>query len=555
MDTNNKLRQDAHAVIIGINKYQDDKIPDLNFARADAEGIYQTLIDPELGRLPSANVILLLDEEATQRNIRSAIGTKLPRRAGENDVVYIYYAGHGSPVIDPKSRSRDGMEKYLVPADAELDDLFATGVSMNEIQTFFNRLESKQVLFFIDSCYSGEAGGRSFQNSAFRGRHILSTDFLEELAGEGRLVITACDVNEVSLEAAHLGHGLFTHYLMEGVKGIADKDRDGAVSVHELYEYVYENVSQHARKLGGSMHPIQKGSIKGKIVLTQYETEAQKQAKALHLQAQSLFDAEKFDAAYKLWQAVLKLVPEHEPANFGMAMIQGIREKAREEKRKALPPKPKALPSESSTLMKALNLMNGVKLFKKNAAPKENGAAPIRLSIADEDTALVRLEGKSIAERLRASIRVSLRTLLIAVAAALVLSAAMLYAVLHFQESGKIGVLSKYTIVIYFLENDPELSKTANEIKAGLVGYGFRDRLILPQEVSAAFLKSVAPPKGNEIRYQIDEVEAATQLKGVLKEIDLTKTFATRVAQGRDKQDAISIFLAAPSLDNPGAKN
>lgn len=77
-------RLDAHAVIIGINKYRDSKIPDLAFARADAEGIYQALTDPELGRISPDNISLLLDEEATQRNIRSAIGTKLPRRAGEN---------------------------------------------------------------------------------------------------------------------------------------------------------------------------------------------------------------------------------------------------------------------------------------------------------------------------------------------------------------------------------------------------------------------------------------------------------------------------------------
>ncbi|MGH7596913.1 MAG: caspase family protein [bacterium] len=282
MNPSSDMRQNAHAVIIGINEYQDQKIPNLTFARADAEGVYQILTDPELGRIPPDNVILLLDQEATQRNIRSAIGTKIPKRVGEQDIVYIYFAGHGSPVINPKSRSRDGMEKYLVPTDAELDDLRATGISMDEIQRFFGWIESKQVMFFIDSCYSGEAGGRTFQSPHYKGRHLLSAEFLENLASEGRLVVTACDVNEVSLETPDIGHGLFTHYLIEGLKGVADKDQDGLVTIHELYDYVYEQVSQHARKLGGSMHPIQKGSIKGKIFLTQYETAAQRQAKPLH---------------------------------------------------------------------------------------------------------------------------------------------------------------------------------------------------------------------------------------------------------------------------------
>ncbi len=329
MNLSSNLRQNAHAVIIGINEYQDQKIPNLTFARADAEGVYQILTDPELGRIPPDNVILLLDEEATQRNIRYAIGTKIPKRAGERDIVYIYFAGHGSPVMNPKSRSRDGMEKYLVPTDAEIDDLRATGISMDEIQRFFGWIESKQVMFFIDSCYSGEAGGRTFQNPQYQGRHLLSAEFLEDLASEGRLVVTACDVNEVSLETPDIGHGLFTHYLIEGLKGVADKDQDGLVTIHELYEYVFEQVSQHARKLGGSMRPIQKGSIKGKIFLTQYETAAQKQAKSLDTQAQALFHIGKFGEAYELWHQVIELVPDHEGAKQGLADIENRREEER----------------------------------------------------------------------------------------------------------------------------------------------------------------------------------------------------------------------------------
>jgi hypothetical protein len=321
MDKSSNLRNNTHAVIIGINKYQDKNIHDLDFARADAEAVYQVLTDPKLGRIPRENVILLLDDKATLRNIRVAIGTEIPRKANENDLVYIYYAGHGSPVIDPKGRSRDGMEKYLIPTDAEMEHLRATGISMDEIQKFFGWIESKQVMFFIDSCYSGEAGGRTFQQH--KTRHLsLSPEFLDRLVeGEGRLVVTACDVNEVSLETPDIGHGLFTYYLIEGLKGVADKDQDGLVDVHELYEYVYENVSKRARELGGSMHPIQKGSIKGKIFLTEYENKTYELAKSLNTQAQSFYDSDEFDKAYDLWQQVIKLVPDHEHAKTRIAAI------------------------------------------------------------------------------------------------------------------------------------------------------------------------------------------------------------------------------------------
>ena len=265
----NPTKRNAYAVVIGIDNYQDSLIPDLTFARADAEGIYQTVTNAGIVGIPPENVILLLDEEATQRNIRSAIGTKIPRRVGEHDLVYIYYAGHGSPLIDPKSGASDGMEKYLVPVDAELDDLRATGISMDEIRKFFGWIESRQVIFFIDSCYSGQAGGRTFPHPHYQTRAALTSEFLDKLSGEGRVVITACDVNEVSLEIDEIGHGVFTHYLMKGLTGLADRDRDAQVTIHELYEYVYEEVSRHARSLGGSMHPVQKGSVKGRIFLTQ----------------------------------------------------------------------------------------------------------------------------------------------------------------------------------------------------------------------------------------------------------------------------------------------
>jgi len=333
----NPYRKNAHAVIIGINHYQDDKIPNLNFARADAEGLYNILIDPELGRISPDNVILLVDEQATQRNIRSAIGNKIARRADENDMVCIYYAGHGAPVINPKSRSNDGMEKYLVPSDAELDDLRATGISMDDIQRFFGWIESRQLLFFIDSCYSGQAGGRTFDHPLYQKRASLLTDeFLDEIASEGRVVITACDVNELSLETPGMGHGLFTYYLIEGLKGKADMDKDGLVTIHELYEFLTENVKRHALELGGSMHPIIKGSIKGKIFLSQYETEAQKQAKRFHVKAQSHYDAKQYKEAYTLWQKVIQLVPDHDQAKQGLSDIIRKFEEARKKQQQIL---------------------------------------------------------------------------------------------------------------------------------------------------------------------------------------------------------------------------
>jgi len=339
-----KYRQNAHAVIIGINQYQDERIPNLKFARADAESIYQILIDPELGCIPPDNVIFLTDEDATRKNIVSAIGTRIPRCTADKDVVYIYYAGHGYPELDPRAHSHDGMDKYLVPSDAESNDLFSSGISMEEIQRFFSRIAAKQVIFFIDSCYSGEAGGRTFANPNLQTRAPLSGEFLDKLTeGEGRIVITACDVNEVSLEIGNIGHGLFTHYLSEGLKGKGDIDRDGLVSIGELYDYVYENVSREARKYGGSMQPVRKGSVKGKIFVTQYETDTQKRARErreqavkLHSVAKKTYQQGNIEEAYRLWQKVLAILPEDENARKAIAAIDRKREEEQKKNQQIL---------------------------------------------------------------------------------------------------------------------------------------------------------------------------------------------------------------------------
>lgn len=329
------IRQNRYAVVIGINKYRDPAISNLEYARADAEAVYRVLTDPQLGRIPKENVILLLDEAATQREIRKAVGTTLKQKAGEEDVVYIYYAGHGAPEIDPKSKSSDGLEKYLVPHDGEAEDLFSSAISMEEIRRFFERLIARQVIFFIDSCYSGEAGGRTFPDPRYRSRH-LSGEFLENLAGEGRLVITACHVSEVSLELSALQHGLFTYHLLEGMRGKADQDGDGRVSIDELYQYLYRNVSEEARRLNGSMRPVRKGTAVGDLYITRYETAAQKEAEQLRPPAREAARRGEFPKALQAWRKIRQLLPGDEEANRFISAIEQKQREAEEQKQRLL---------------------------------------------------------------------------------------------------------------------------------------------------------------------------------------------------------------------------
>jgi uncharacterized caspase-like protein len=314
-------RADAHAVVIGIDRYVDPKIPDLRFARADAEAVYAVLTDPEVGRFKPENVTLLVDSDATERRIRSALGTRLPRQAPRDSTVCIYYAGHGAPVVDATRKSADGIEKYLIPHDAVADDLRSSAISMDAVQQYFSYLDANQVVCFLDCCYSGAAGGRSFEREEFRTRAFLSDEFLDSLASEGRLVVTACATNEVSLESHERGHGLFTYHLVQGLRGAADTGGDGLVTIDELYDYVYQQVERDARAMGGSMNPVRKGSVQGRVYLTEYETATGKRIRIASLQASTAWERGDADEAERAWNEVVGLDAGHEPARAGLERI------------------------------------------------------------------------------------------------------------------------------------------------------------------------------------------------------------------------------------------
>ncbi len=212
------------------------------------------------------NVLLLTDKterRPTLKNIKWALGTFLARSARKDDTVLIFFAGHGAPETDPRGLERDGLAKYLIPSDAEADDLYSSALPMDELQTIFGRIEAERVVAFLDACYSGAAGGRTFSSRRTRSGTIDEL-FLERLTrSKGRAIITASRPAEVSIELPELGHGIFTYYLVQGLKGAADLNRDGIISLQELYEYIEQQVTAKSRAVGGNQHPVMKGELEG----------------------------------------------------------------------------------------------------------------------------------------------------------------------------------------------------------------------------------------------------------------------------------------------------
>jgi hypothetical protein len=251
--------------VVGISKYRDGSLVDLDFAQPDAVAVHA--LYRQLG-IPSDQIIELLDENATLGNIKRSLGTELVRNAANpDDTVLIYFAGHGEREADRSSADSDGYSKYLLPHDTDPRDLFGTALSMEELSRIMQRLRAERVVLIIDSCFSGAAGGRTpFEpNAASRG--VTTSEFLTRMAdaGKGRVILAASDSDEVAQESTTMRHGIFTYFLLEGLRGDADIDKDGRVDVDEIYKFLSQKVGKATH---GLQNPMRKSpNLTGTLVL------------------------------------------------------------------------------------------------------------------------------------------------------------------------------------------------------------------------------------------------------------------------------------------------
>jgi hypothetical protein len=242
------IRGQKWAVVIGISKYKDSRIAGLRYASADARSFYEWLVAQQGGGYAPSRIRLLLDSEATVQNIRSSLFSWL-KQALEEDMVTIYFAGHGSP---ESSDSPNNL--FLLPFDSVYDDVATTGFPMWDIETALKRfIKAKKVVVIADACHSGGVG-QTFDIARRGDRSVQINPInsgLQNLSqiGDGIVVISASDDKQFSQESQSWGggHGVFTYFLLKGLKGDADYNKDGRVTLGELIPYLSEQVRRETR--------------------------------------------------------------------------------------------------------------------------------------------------------------------------------------------------------------------------------------------------------------------------------------------------------------------
>ena len=229
--TTEDIYDNSYALIIGIDKYQN--VQPLNYAVKDAESIQDILVNTF--DFPEDNVTLLKNEEATKQNILKSF-SEITKKAEDSDRVLIFFAGHGETMDLPEG----GEKGYLIPVEGDSEDLYLTGLPMEELRQIALISRAKHMLYLVDACYGGIAaiGSRGLDSKR-------TPNYIDKITKDkSRQVITAGGRGEQVIEKPEWGHSAFTLNLKRGLQDSrADYNSDGYITANELGLFLREKVT------------------------------------------------------------------------------------------------------------------------------------------------------------------------------------------------------------------------------------------------------------------------------------------------------------------------
>lgn len=240
-----------YVVVVGNNRGAPGEEP-LRYATSDARKVGEVLTS--LGSVPKENLVVF--EDAPAHEVERAIiaindRIRFEQDRGDEAVLLVYYSGH---------------------ADAQALHMGSTRLELDRLRRLVRGSSATFRLLILDACRSGALtrtkGARRVAPFA------LGLD--EQLPGEGVVFMTASAAQEEAQESDELRGSFFTHYLVSGLRGAADADGDGFVSVGEAYEHAYAGtIRATSRSHFGTQHPHFQFDFRGqgKVTLTQLRVE------------------------------------------------------------------------------------------------------------------------------------------------------------------------------------------------------------------------------------------------------------------------------------------
>ncbi len=211
----------TYLISIGIGAYRDQQVPSRKFASLDAMMVSNYF--QSLGGLPASNVHLLQDWKAIRSDIDEALLDWLPPHMNKDAVVIVYFAGLASV-------SSTG-ETFLVPYDGTATTT-SRAYQLKDLEAALSRLKAKQTVFLFDGIVS-RMGPYSRTKIALPQWNPTGSSTLHVIGTSGI---------GWGLEDDQHRHGLFTYYLLRALRGEADTNRDGDVTLGETVTYLSQKV-------------------------------------------------------------------------------------------------------------------------------------------------------------------------------------------------------------------------------------------------------------------------------------------------------------------------
>ena len=245
------------AVVVGVENYK--KAPDVEFAERDAL-VTKEYFNKLLG-VPKENIFYLSNSNATKTELETLLTSTLKNRVSKDDEVYFYFSGHGVPTNEGDS--------YLLLNDSDPSTPKISGYSIKKLYEDLGSLKTIKSYAFLDTCFSGGVARGNEKDSLLGGtRAIMKVNDIA-LAYNNLTVYTATGKDQLSNSFKEQGHGLFTYYMLKGLGGESDSNKDGKIDTEELQNYIKSNVSMQSRKLYGEsryQEPTLKNNISQTII-------------------------------------------------------------------------------------------------------------------------------------------------------------------------------------------------------------------------------------------------------------------------------------------------
>lgn len=222
------------AVVIGIEKYE--KVVSSPYSNLDAKYFSQYV--KKVAR--PQNIITLVDEKATMTESLAALVKHLKSKVKKNETdVYIFFSGHGLAANEN--------DLYLMAKDSDSDLLEYTALNRKKIINILADFKPKSVTMFLDTCYSGVSRKGEQLVASARPIRVKVTDDLD--IPNNFNIFSASQATQISSSMDKAKQGIFSYYLMKGLEGNADSNRDRSITNKEMFNYLQNQVSQKALEI------------------------------------------------------------------------------------------------------------------------------------------------------------------------------------------------------------------------------------------------------------------------------------------------------------------